>query len=85
MKTSWVRGLDKERTIDVRQSFKEALVIRRRLKDMLTEKQEASLRVSRSRGLYDSPNWAYMQADASGYERALEEVMALLEDENKEN
>lgn len=81
MKTSWLKGLDKQQQIDVRQSFKEALVVRRRLKEIIAEKQEASLRVSRSRGLYDSPNWAYLQADASGYERALEEISALLDGE----
>ena len=80
MKTLWTAGLDKERTVDVRQNFKEALVMRNRLKELLDKKIDASVREGRSKDSYDSPNWAYEQADRRGYERALQEIFDLLSD-----
>lgn len=80
MKTLWTAGLDKERTVDVRQNFKEALVLRQRLRELLDKKIEASVRESRSKDSYDLPNWAYVQADKRGYERALQEIFDLLSD-----
>lgn len=78
MKTLWTAGLGKEETVDVRQNFKEALVLRKRLSEILEKKQETSVRESRSKEGYDSPNWAYLQADRRGYERALQEIVDLL-------
>jgi predicted O-methyltransferase YrrM len=80
MKTLWTAGLEKERTVDVRQNFKEALVLRQRLRELLDKKIEASVRESRSKDSYDLPNWAYVQADKRGYERALQEIFDLLSD-----
>lgn len=79
MKTSWTQGLEPERTKDVRANFKEALVLRKRLKELLEDKVEASLRKGRSESSYESPSWAYLQADQKGYERALFEIISLIE------
>lgn len=78
MKASWTQGLDKELTVDIRQNFKESLVMRRRLEEMLSEKMASSQRSNRSKTSYDNPNWAYLQADARGYERALQDVIELI-------
>jgi len=78
MRSSWVKGLDKEEERGVRSNFLEALVLRKRLKQILEDKQSDSHRVGRSKSLYENPNWAYLQADASGYERALEEIIDLI-------
>ncbi|MNQ04010.1 hypothetical protein D3C85_167170 [compost metagenome] len=78
MKTSWTQGVEKERQIDIRQNFKEALVMRQRLIEMLESKMETSQRQSRSEVLYDNPNWALLQADKRGYERALQDVIELI-------
>ena len=78
MKTSWTQGLDKELVVDIRQNFKESLVMRRRLEEMLESKIASSQRSSRSKDAYLNPNWAYLQADARGYERALQDVIDLI-------
>lgn len=82
MKTSWTQGLDKELVVDVRQNFKESLVLRKRMEEMLSEKMASSQRTSRSKSSYENPNWAYLQADARGYERALQEVIELISEKS---
>lgn len=78
MKSSWVKGLQKERERDVRANFLEALVLRKRLSEILNEKVQESQRVNRAKSTYENPNWAYIQADSCGYERALQEIIELL-------
>lgn len=85
MKRSWTTGLEPERTRDVKSNFKEALVMRQRLGEMLNDKINSSHRAGRAKESYDSPNWAYLQADARGYERALQEVIDLILDNSKED
>lgn len=78
MKASWTAGIEKEAAVDVKQNYKESLVLRKRLVELLEEKASSSVRTSRAKDNYDSPNWAYLQADARGYERALTEVISLI-------
>jgi hypothetical protein len=80
MKASWTSGLNKELANDVRINFKEALVVRRRLAKMLEGMADASTKASRSKLLYDNPNWALLQADQRGYERALSEIIKLIDE-----
>lgn len=81
MKIIWTKGVGRELSIDIKQNFKESLVLRRRLEEILKDKIEESCRTARSKASYDNPNWAYMQADHRGYERAFQEVISLLNDE----
>ncbi len=85
MKVSWTKGVDKELAIDIRQNFKESLVMRKRLAQLLEEKAEVSLAASRSKVTYDNPNWALLQADAVGYQRALQEVISLIASDPVDN
>lgn len=78
MKISWTKGVEKELSIDITQNFKESLVMRRRLSQLLEEKIDVSLSSTRSKASYDTPNWALLQADAVGYQRALQEVISLI-------
>jgi len=82
MKTSWTQGQEKERQIDIRQNFKESLVMRQRLIEMLEAKIRTSQRQGRSEASYDNPNWALLQADKRGFERALEDVIDLISDKS---
>lgn len=78
MKLSWTKGLGKEEQRDVEQNFKESAVMRRRLAQVLLEKLVLSFKEGRSKNLYDSPNWPFLQADNRGYERAMQEVIDLI-------
>lgn len=80
MKQSWTSGLNKELSTDVRTNFRESLVIRRRLVKILNDKINASSKEGRSKLLYDNPNWALLQADQRGYERAFAEIIDLIDE-----
>lgn len=80
MKVRWTAGLSKQDATEMRANFKEALVLRRRMIKLLKDDQDASTKQSRSKLLYDNPNWALLQADQRGYERALSEIIALIEE-----
>lgn len=81
MKQSWITGLDKEQVKDVKVNYLEALVMRRRLIKMLEAKVGSSHKAGRSKEAYSSPNWALEQADARGYERAMADVIDLINDD----
>lgn len=77
MKTSWTAGVDKERSIDIRQNFKESTVLRKRFFELIFEMIESNRKTQVSKSLYDNPNWPYLQADKAGYERALRDMIDL--------
>lgn len=79
MKTSWTQGLNKEAAAAMAASFQASGSLRERLCILLKKKEESNKQKMRSVSAYEAPNWAYMQADAIGYERALNEVISLLE------
>ena len=78
MKTSWIKGLNDQDKLDLESSYKASTVLRRRLIELLKEKAELANKNARSKMTYDNPNWAYLQADKVGYERALHEIIELL-------
>lgn len=81
MKSSWVAYVkDTDRKEEIKRSFNSSSVLRKRLIEMLLRKQRLSYEGSFFKEGYESPNWALMQADSRGYERALQEVISLLED-----
>lgn len=82
MKTIWLKGVSSaEKKREVRQDFIQAHNLRQRLKELLEEKIEAKRSEVRKNNTYESPNWALVQADAVGYERALFEVISMIFDE----
>jgi hypothetical protein len=80
MKSQITYGLDADKTKEMIMDFKAAVYLRRRLTDLLQKDIEARRRETASKLSYDNPNWTYLQADAMGYERALRELISLLED-----
>lgn len=80
MKSSWTQDLDTEKSKDVRVNFKESLVVRRRLVEMLEHKIKEFDKASWNPENYNVPNWPYTVADLNGYKRALTLVISLLQD-----
>lgn len=78
MKTAWTKGLELQKQLEIKQEFIGGALLRERLIALLMEKQDNSLKKSRNEEAYANPNWAYLQADARGYERAISEVISLL-------
>ena len=78
MQESWFKGLDDERKTEIRKDFRSSIIVRKRLKTICEGKIQSSANAARNKVDYDCPNWAYKQADSRGYERALTEIMKLL-------
>lgn len=81
MKTVWTKGLTGEKRIEVEREYRASALLRERLTALLLERID-SKRVKRvSEEAYSNPNWAYLQADNVGYERAIREIISLLNEE----
>ena len=79
MKTVWFAGLqnpdDKEK---IESMFKRSGTFRRHLIHLIEGKIDSADKQARDKESYDSPNWAYKQADFQGYSRALHEIINLI-------
>lgn len=84
MKTTWTKGLTPEQETELRKDFVGSIILRKRLKELLEEKSKSSRDATLSKKCYETPNWAYLQADAIGYERAISEIISLIYEENVE-
>lgn len=82
MKTVWVKGLAEQEATEVRQEYVGAARFRAKLTEMLNAKRNERREASLSSDSYVNPNWAYLQADAVGYERALKEVISLISEKS---
>lgn len=80
MKTTWTKGLDAKDQDELKGDFLSSRLVRHRLKALLEDKINESVKGSRNKDSYESPSWAYLQADARGYERALSEIISLISD-----
>ena len=78
MKTTWTQGLKGDAKDDITSSFKHSMLLRSRLKHLLENKISTKRKARTKEGGYESPSWAFQQADGVGYERALDEVIALI-------
>ena len=76
MKRRWTDGLEEQEALDVEDSYRASSVLRRRLEQICLAKAKNSYKLSRSE--YDCPNWPMLQADAVGYNRAIEEIISLI-------
>lgn len=75
LKTIWTQGFDKGK----QESFTSAFFnspVPERLKEILNKRLQEAQKTSEAD--YESPSWAYKQADQNGYTRALEYVLNLI-------
>lgn len=84
MKSTWFRGLTESSKEEMRAHFVGSHAIRKRLIEIAMSKIKTSNDLTRSKDSYSIANWAYLQADAIGYERALFEIISLCSEENVE-
>ncbi len=84
MKTSLTNGLNEELAANVEQEFRQSGLLRERLTILLRSKVDTVRIEARSKKTYENPSWAYFQADANGYERAIFELISLLSSKNDE-
>ena len=82
MKTYLSKGLDKDEAKEIREMFNRSRILRKRLTFLLESKIEEHFKAQMKRSNYEEANWAFAQADAMGYCRALREVMGMLADKD---
>ncbi len=71
MKKNWEKN---------KQEFEESKAFRRLLSEMLVDKIRVKHSEMREKAKYEIAHWPYFQADGMGYDRALNEILSLLED-----
>ena len=79
MKQLWFTGVkDADLKDEIRRAFASSAFMRNRLIELLEKKQDTSWNASMDKEGYETSNWAFKQADARGYERAIKEVISLI-------
>ena len=78
MKSSWISGLSEQQVEVVRKEYASSPVLRERLSTLLRNKLDVSETNAQSKINYEKPSWAYHQADANGYKRAINEIISLI-------
>jgi len=79
MKTVWTQNLPEgSKKDDITSSYQSGTVLRGRLKELLQDKIDTEVTSRLKREDYESPSWAFKQADSIGYTRALKEIISLI-------
>lgn len=78
MQTRWTKGLDKQEETDLRAQLVAATGVLKRLGVLLEEDLQRSHKTQESVELYNSPSWAYHQADSIGEQRAYKKILRLI-------
>lgn len=79
MKSSWSRNLNAEQKAEMEREFESSSLLRRRLRTVLEDKIKESKTFAIMKNNYELASWPYLQADSVGFERALLEIISLLE------
>ena len=83
MKSSLIKGItDKEAIKDAKANFNQSYLMRTLVIKRLKDKIEAAKLKARGGQTYENPSWPYIQADVIGYERALLEVISILDEKD---
>lgn len=87
MNTAWTKGIRKgsQEDKDIRSSYAESYIIRKRLTQMLDDKVDGKMKTAMSNDAFDSPSWAFLQAESIGYAKAMQEIIKLLDAEKKKD
>lgn len=87
MNTAWTKGLKKgsDELKDLEAAYAASGLLRKHLVRVLEDIYETETKSRISSNDYDSPAWAYKQADAVGYARAIAKVISILSDSKKNN
>lgn len=79
MNTKWLAGLSDQEKKDLKASIVAAYPAFKRLHKLLEDKMESVETTRLGRDKYDKSSWPYFQADCNGYQRAISEIIKLIE------
>lgn len=87
MKSNWTKGLKRgsDEWKDLEAAYAASSLLRSKLVEILKDLNESEVKSRLSATDYESAAWAYKQADAIGFSRAITKVINLLEDTPKNN
>ena len=77
---TWTANLSPEEEKEFAIKLREASDVFERLSSILDQRVKSLVSKQISSNTYDSPSWAYIQADAIGYQRAIQEVLELIKE-----
>ena len=83
MKTVWTEGLESDVAKEIRGDFISSHLVRKRLKKIVEDKIATSHASLRQKDIYDKPNFGVLAADSIGYERAMREIISLIDSPEK--
>ena len=83
MKTVWTEGLEPDVAKEIRGDFISSHLVRKRLKKIVEDKIATSHASLRQKDIYDKPNFGVLAADSIGYERAMREIISLIDSPEK--
>lgn len=79
MNSKWLASLTNQEKEDLKASILAALPAFKRLTVLLENKLSENETRRESRDVYDKSAWPYFQADCNGYQRAIKEMIKLIE------
>ena len=87
MKSNWTKGLKRgsDEWRDLEAAYAASSLLRSKLVEILKDLHETEVKSRLSSTDYENAAWAYKQADAIGFSRAITKVISLLADDAKNN
>lgn len=79
MKSIWLDGLEEDQRKELKGDFISSQLVRKRLSKLINDKIETNRVGVRKKENYDVAHFPALVADSIGYERALVEILGLLE------
>lgn len=77
--TLLTKGLTDIEKKQIEEFFNSNQLVLEQITKTLKEKLESSINEQRSKQLFTSNSWPYFQADSNGYQRAISEILTLLQ------
>ena len=78
MQSRWFKGLDDTQKGELRSTLLLSNFVFSRLSKLIQEDLDACIKGQESKDRYESPVWAYLQADYIGKIRAYKEILRLI-------
>jgi hypothetical protein len=83
MQTRWTKGLDEAGKKELNSQLIASIPVLKRLGQLIEDSIEASTKVQESKETYESPSWAFFQADHVGELRAYRKILRLIDTKEK--
>lgn len=80
MNLKWIKDLSDDERKEFKESRLASQLVLTKLKALLEEELEQSIKETSSEKNYEKPSWAFLQAHKLGEQEALRKVIKLLED-----